>query len=130
MKAARKPRTEKEIQGDLCCPKRPHVKCPGLREGSGTKNRNKAGHVHFSLISFILLCLSSTHRTLRVPIQGNRGGRERPPPKAGGHVAPIAALVGHASIRPHAGSLSSLSIPAGRLGTGPNGGADGREKDL
>ena len=65
-----------------------------------------------------------------VPIQGNRGGRERPPPKAGGHVAPIAALVYHAPIRPHAGSLSSLWIPAGRLGIAPRRGAETTETDL
>ena len=49
------------------------------------------------------------------PIQEDRGGRERPPPrKAGGHVTPIAALVGHASIRPHGGrSRPYLSLREG-----------------
>ena len=75
-----------------------------------------------SPICLIPLWLITYSSASPVPIQENRGGRERPPPKAGGHVAPIEALVYHASIRPHAGSLSSLWIPAGRLNTVPQAG--------
>ena len=46
-------------------------------------------------------------------------GRERPPPKPGGHAVPKSWHLLHAAFRPHDGSLSSSFIPAGRLGTAP-----------
>ena len=52
------------------------------------------------------------------PIQENRGGRERDPlQKSGGSCGPDSGTEFYASIRPHEGSLSSLFIPAGRLGS-------------
>ena len=50
------------------------------------------------------------------------GDESDPPKKAGGHVIPDSGAMFHASIRPHAGSLSSSFIPAGRLGTAPQKG--------
>ena len=47
------------------------------------------------------------------------GDESDPPQKAGGHVTPDSCAESHASIRSHAGSLSSSFIPAGRVGTGP-----------
>ena len=129
MKAARKPERRRRFRGIYVVPKDRMLNAPDSERGLGQKTgtRRDTSIFYYLFHSAVFVFYSSDSP---VPIQGNRGGRERPPPKAGGHVAPIAALVGHASIRPHAGSLSSLSIPAGRLGTGPNGGADGREKDL
>ena len=49
-----------------------------------------------------------------LPTREKGGGRERPPPKAGGHVTPIAVLSGIPLSGPM-GSLSSSFIPAGRL---------------
>ena len=43
------------------------------------------------------------------------GGRERPPPKQGGHAVPHRWHPGHASVRDPMGSLTSSFIPAGRL---------------
>ena len=54
---------------------------------------------------------------------GEKGEDESDPPqKSGGHVTLDSGAVFHASIRPHAGSLSSSFIPAGRLGTSPQEG--------
>ena len=50
------------------------------------------------------------------------GGESDPPQSGGGHVIPDSGAMFHASIRSHAGSLSSLFIPAGRLGTAPRRG--------
>ena len=49
--------------------------------------------------------------------RGKRRGRERPPPKPGGHADTDSWHLWHASIRPYGGSLSSSFIPAGRLKT-------------
>ena len=57
----------------------------------------------------------------RVEREKKRGARATPP-KVGGHVIPDSGAMFHASIRSHAGSLSSLFIPAGRLGTAPRRG--------
>ena len=46
-------------------------------------------------------------------------GRERPPPKVGGHAVPKSDALVQRAFRPHDGSLSSSFIPAGRLGTAP-----------
>ena len=51
------------------------------------------------------------------------GGESDPPQSGGGHVIPDSGAMFHASIRSHAGSLSSLFIPAGRLGNRPPEGA-------
>ena len=50
----------------------------------------------------------------------------RPPNRGGGHVARSRCAVGHASIRPHAGSLSSSFIPAGGLGKAQASAASGK----
>ena len=83
-----------------------------------------------SAICLILLWLSPVNRPPPVPNGRKRGGRERPPPKVGGHVTPDSGAEWHASIRPHAGrSRPHLSLREGSEQP-PGGGADGRETDL
>ena len=48
---------------------------------------------------------------------GKSGRTRATPTKSGGSCGPDSGPVFHAPIRPHAGSLSSLLIPAGRLGS-------------
>ena len=128
MKAARKPERRRRFRGIFVVPKDRMLNAPDSEGGLGQKTGTRRDTSTFSYLfhSAVFAFYSSDSP---VPIQGNRGGRERPPRKAGGHVAPIAALVGHASIRPHAGSLSSLLIPAGRLKTAPQWAAETTETD-
>ena len=60
-----------------------------------------------------------------------KSGRTRAtPPKTEGSCGPDSGTEFHTAIRPHAGSLSSSLIPAGRLGTAPRRGAQRRETHL
>ena len=71
-----------------------------------------------------------SHSAVVIPCESARpwrtgekeGDESDPPPKWGGHAALDSWHLYHASIRPHAGSLSSSFIPAGRLGTAPQEG--------
>ena len=65
-----------------------------------------------------------------LPTREKGGDESDPPPKAGGHVTLDSGTELHTAIRPHAGSLSSSLIPAGRLGTAPRSGAESTETDL
>ena len=60
---------------------------------------------------------SETALPLRTREKG--GGRERPPPKQGGHAVPHRWHLRHASVPAPMGSLTSSFIPAGRLGKTP-----------
>ena len=87
----------------------------------GGVSQNSEPRCHNSILpylshsSVVILCESAPPcRT------GEKEGDESDPPqKSGGHVTPDSGAESHASIRPHAGSLSSSFIPAGRLGTAP-----------
>ena len=70
-----------------------------------------------SAIFLIPLWLSPVNRPARFR-RGRKAGTRAPPPKAGGHVTPIAVLSGIPLSVPM-GSLTSSFIPAGRLGTDP-----------
>ena len=91
------------------------------QRGGCSKNHSKDVPQPLSFISLIPLCLSAVNRPPRVGREKKRGARATPP-KVGGHVIPDSGAMFHASIRSHAGSLSSLFIPAGRLGTAPRRG--------
>ena len=69
---------------------------------------------YLSHSAVVIPCESA--RPLRTREKG--GDERRPPPKAGGHVTPIAALCSTPLPGPM-GSLSSSFIPAGRLRTAP-----------
>ena len=95
--------------------------------GCGTILAKGAAKPH-SFMSLIPLRLPITHRTH--PRRSRKIGEDdSDPPKTGGACGPDSGALFHASIRPHARSLSSSLIPAGRLGAAPSGGADGRETD-
>ena len=99
------------------------------QQGGCSKNHSRDVPQPYSAISFILLGLFRLFGLPRAD-PGKSGRTRATPPKSGGSCGPDSGAVFHASIWPHAGSLSSLLIPAGRPGTGPNGGVEGREKDL
>ena len=87
-----------------------------------------AAKLHSS-ICLIPLWLSPLNRPSRFG-RGRKRGRERPPPKAGGHVTPDSGTVVTYLYPGPMGSLSSSFIPAGRLGTAPRSGAESTETDL
>ena len=72
-----------------------------------------------SSICLIPLWLAVLKRPSCVPGPHVGLGRERPPPKQGGHAVPHRWQVLHASVPDPMGSLTSLFIPAGRLGKTP-----------
>ena len=78
------------------------LNAPNSEGGLGQK-QEQGWTRQFSLIYLIPLGLSSICRTS--PYRSRKIGEDEsdPPLKTGGHVAPIAALVGQASIRPHGG---------------------------
>ena len=86
----------------------------------GGVSQNSEPRCHNSILPYLShsSVLSSVNRPRRAEREKKRG-RERPPQKWGGHVTLDSGAESHASIRPHAGSLSSSFIPAGRLGTAP-----------
>ena len=72
-----------------------------------------------SSICLIPLWLANLKRPSCVPGPHVGLGRERPPPKQGGHAVPHRWQVLHASVPDPMGSLTSSFIPAGRLGKTP-----------
>ena len=92
------------------------VFAPGLG-GGGAQFRLKVAQ------RLIPLWLSPVNRPARFR-RGRKAGTRAPPPKPGGHVTLDSGTEGRASIRSHAGSLSSSFIPAGRLRTAPRSGAE------
>ena len=84
--------------------------------GGCSKNHSRDVPQPYSTISLILLGLL---RLIGLPrTDPGKSGRTRATPtKSGGSCGPDSGPVFHAPIRPHAGSLSSLLIPAGRLGS-------------
>ena len=90
---------------------------------------NQRCHNSISAISLILLGLLLVIGLARA--EPRKSGRTRAtPPKSGGSCGPDSGPVSHAPIRPHAGSLSSLLIPAGRLKTAPQRAAETTETGL
>ena len=99
------------------------------QQGGCSKNHSRDVPQPYSSISLILLGLL---RLIGLP-RADPGKSERTretPTKSGGSCGPDSGTVFHAPIRPHAGSLSSLLIPAGRPGIAPRRGAGRRETDL
>ena len=92
----------------------------GLEGGSGRIPAQGVAKP-LSFISLIPLWLSNNTRPARAAREKRRG-RERPPPKPGGHVTLDSGTEWHTAIRPHERSLSSSFIPAGRLRTAPRRG--------
>ena len=72
-----------------------------------------------SSICLIPLWLAALKRPSCVPGPHVGLGRERPPPKQGGHAVPHRWHLEHASVPAPMGSLTSSFIPAGRLGKTP-----------
>ena len=104
---------------------------------TGTKggcNKKSAGGVTspLSLNSFVFCGLSLLIGFPRADTEksGETIATPPPPPETGVPTGPDSGTVSHAPIRPHAGSLSSLSIPAGRPGIAPRRAAGRRETDL
>ena len=87
MKAARKPERRRRFRGIFVVPKDRMLNAPDSEGGLGQKTGTMRDTSTFSYLfhSAVFVFYSSDSP---VPIQGNRGGRERPPRKAGGHVAP------------------------------------------
>ena len=69
----------------------------------------------FPLSASIRLWLAVLKRPSRCRTREKGGGRERPPPKQGGHAVPHRWHLWHASVPAPMGSLPSSFIPAGRL---------------
>ena len=91
--------------------------------GCGTILAKGAAKPH-SIISLIPLCFSPANRPH--PRRSRKIGEDdSDPPKTGGSCGPDSGALFHASIRPHAGSLSSSLIPAGRLGNRTDRSAEG-----
>ena len=73
-----------------------------------------------SSICLNLLVVSRFETALPLWTREKGGGRERPPPKQGGHAVPHSSgILWHASVPAPMGSLPSSFIPAGRLGKTP-----------
>ena len=105
------------------------VRGTGLEGGVFQDSPERCSNTAFSYLSHsavVIPCESAP----TVPNGRKRGGRERPPQKGGTLAAPDSGTEFHTAIRPHAGSLSSSFIPAGRLGTGPRRGTERTETDL
>ena len=103
-----------------------------VTRSEGGVSHDSAQRCHNSILPYlshsavIIPCESDSP----VPNQEKRGGRERPPPKVGGHVTPDSGAESHASIRPHAGrSRPHLSLREGSEQP-PRRGAERRETDL
>ena len=121
MKAARRPERREEIERSFRVPKNRMLNVTGTK-GEWNINLAVGGTQPPSIISLIPLRLYLTHRTY--PRRSRKIGEDDsdPPQKLGGHVAPVAALWNMPLSLPHAGSLSSSFIPAGRLETAPRRG--------
>ena len=98
-------------------------------EGGVSHHFNRRCHNSILAISLILIGLL---RIIGLPrADPGKSMRTRATPtKSGGSCGPDSGPVSHASIRPHAGSLSSSLIPAGRLKTAPRWAAETTEADL
>ena len=89
----------------------------GLEGGVWQDSGSRCGEAAFLYIphsAVVIPCKSARP----LPTREKGGDESDPPPKAGGHVTPIAVLSGIPLSGPM-GSLSSSFIPAGRLGTAP-----------
>ena len=75
---------------------------------------------YLSHFTVVIPCESAPPSAEREKKRGTRA----PPPKSGGACDPDSGTELHTAIRPHAGSLSSSFIPAGRLGRAPRRGAE------
>ena len=129
MKAARKPERRRRFKGIFGAPKDRMLNAPPTKGGVGHDLDKRRGISLFPYLShssgFVFYSSDSP-----VPIQENRGGRERPPPKAGGHVAPIAARCGTPLFGPMGVALVLIVIPAGRPGIVLRRGTETTETDL
>ena len=108
-------------RGRFSCPKRPHGFCPRDKGGVGTRSGREMGHYCIPLsISFRwiypLVIGPSPCRTAEIWEDDSD-----PPQKRGGMRSRVAALWDRPLHRPR-GSLSSVFIPAGRLGVAPQKG--------
>ena len=114
MKAAQRPERRGCSKGIFGAPKDRMLKAPPTKGGVGHDLDKRRGISLFPYLSHsaVFVFYSSDSP---VPIQGNRGGRERPPPKAGGHVAPIAARCD----TPLSGPMRGRSRPHLSLREGP-----------
>ena len=100
----------------------------GLEGGSGRIPAQGVAKP-LSFISLIPLWLSNNTRPARAAREKRRG-RERPPPKPGGHVTLDSGTEWHTAIRPMRGrSRPHLSLREG-LEQPPGGGAERRDTDL
>ena len=99
------------------------------QRGGWNINQLTGGTQPASLISLILLGLLRLIGLSRAE-PGKSGRTRATPPKSGGSCGPDSGPVSHAPIRPHAGSISSLLIPAGRPGRVLRRAAETTETDL
>ena len=86
--------------------------CSNIRDEGMTKS--------YSNIYLILLWLSTTHRPPLCRARKKEGDDSDPPQKWGGHAAPRRRAMWHTYPGTPRGSLSSVFIPAGRLGNQTN----------
>ena len=96
----------------------------GVWQDSGSRCGN-ATFLYLSHFFVVIPCESA----LPCRTGEKEGDESMPPQKSGGACDPDSGTEWHTAIRPHAGSLSSPFIPAGRLGNRPPGGAlkEGRQ---
>ena len=95
----------------------------GLEGGVFQDSLERCSNTVFLYLSHsaVFICRESSHP---VPNGRKRGGRERPPPKRGGHVTPIAALCSMPLSRPQGGRYRRyLSLREGSKKT-PRSGVD------
>ena len=128
MKATRKSERRRRFRGIFHAPKDRMLNAPPTKGGVGHDLDKRRGIALFPYRSHstVFVFYSSDSP---VPIQGNRGGRERPPPKAGGHVAPIAARCDMPLSGPMGVALV-LMDPCGKARKSAQVGAGRRETDL
>ena len=107
MKAARMAGTERVFQGNYHAARDRMLNAAGTKGGVRHDSAQRCGTALFSYL-FHSAAFAFYSSDSVVPIQENRGGRERPPPKSGGSCGPDSGAVRHASIRPHGGRSRPL----------------------
>ena len=107
MKAARMAGTERVFQGNIHAARDRMLNAAGTKGGVRHDSAQRCGTALFSYL-FHSAAFAFYSSDSVVPIQENRGGRERPPPKSGGSCGPDSGAVRHASIRPHGGRSRPL----------------------
>ena len=115
MKAARMAGTKRVFQGNYHAAWDRMLNAAGTKGGVRHDSAQRCGTALFPYL-FHSAAFAFYSSDSVVPIQENRGGRERPPRKAGGHVAPIAARCGTPLSGPMGVALVLIVIPAGRPG--------------